>query len=323
MDGTTRSILNANLHNLTIDDLKVVVKQLKLNEVSTSGSKGTIITAICASPSLTDTDKLSRLVRIAEYFGYGGSETLTLFKVNDLPPFSDLNSFAIKFGTPGTITYTDDHPFRFDSVKEFRFHGENYFSAKFEFPGWKREVDDYNTGVLEYIPVTEANCIFRCRDNDVVLDIRCVSSRAESFAKCITGIVWGKDPAGLPLQSPVVVPLSHELTLALRTKFKARSYQVKISEADEEIRGRFHPSTTEFISKSRDLTKQRKKLGVSSGALDMAHGLEFSDKYEGIVRPAGCKIILHFVQNQIRFMKTSTFGSYDAVIKAILELSDE
>ncbi len=324
MNIQTRAKLQRSLPSLTLDDLKAVVKKLKLKDVLTSGSKGKLIDRMCASPTLSNGNVLARLLRIAEYFSYGGQETLTLFKVSAALPAKDIAEFGALFGRPGNTTIVDGTTFRFAGTGEVEYHGNRFYSAKYEFPGGRREVDDFTSGPLEYIPATPAECIFRCQTNpdSVVLDIRCVATQAANFAKCITGQVWGKDTYGAPLQVATGISLSHGLTMKLRDRFKARSYQVKVSEADEEIQGKLHPSTTEFTSKRWDLTTQRKKLGVSTAAEDMAHGLEFDDKYEAIVKESGCKINLHYPTNQIRFMKTSSFGAYDAVISAILELSD-
>jgi len=292
-----------------------------LKDVRLSGRKSAIIASICASPSLSHSATLERLINIGEYFAYGGQNTLTLFKVHTPLPTTDLAAFAALFGQRHTKTIVDGVPFRFDKASEINYHGKQFFSAKFEYPGGWREVDDFNTGPLNYTLAAPAECIFRNHDGSVILDIRCTAAQAVNFAKCISSIVWGKDVHGAPTHSARLLLLSHDLTMKLRERFGARSYQVKVSEGDEEVLGRFHPSTTEFTSKKWDLTAKRKKLGVSSAAEDMAHGLEFNDVYEGISMKAGCKINLHYPTSQVRFMKISSFGSYDSVINAILELS--
>ena len=311
------------LDSMRLSDLKDIVRKLELQDVRISQAKPELIAEICASPSLSKNPRTKEyLQRVGEYFISGGKQTLTLFKVEAKIP-GGFESLCGKMGELGKVISTGDARFRFTGLNSIKIHEETFTFARFDYPGKQREVYDFSKGAIKYIPSSTAECVFRCIPTGTILDIRSTADVASKLARHITKIIWGSDKHGHPIQGFHQIRLTHKLSLSLRSKFNARSFQLKVAEDDElDANENLHPTWTERLSKKHDLTELRENLGILESATDMAHGLEFDDVYEGVVFDGGCKIYMNYPTGQISFKKITSMGAYNKVITAILELEN-
>ncbi|HCE45523.1 MAG TPA: hypothetical protein DET40_18440 [Lentisphaeria bacterium] len=315
------SKLKLVLDNLRLADLKHLVDKYELIDVRISLAKEPLIDEICKSPTLRDDNIAYKLYRAGEYFYAGGQNTLSLFRVNERLPFNNIEELKGILGSQGTIYTFDGAKFRYKDAIEITFQEQAYYIATFEYPGREREIFDFKKGIMKYRPTSEAICFFRTKNGRAILDIRCPSAESSHFSKCISMLVWGKGKDGHLNHTPARVSLTPTITETLRDKFNAKSFLIKISEADEiDTNGKLHPSTTEYLSKTHDLTIQRESGGleIATSADDLAHGLVFDDKYDDIVLHDGCKITLNYPKGQICFRNSTTLGAYDKVINTIL-----
>jgi|GEM_PF-3733633 len=316
--------LRETLAFLRLEELKVIVKDFGLKNVRLAQPKDSLIEEICSSPTLHDSPEImAKLSRIGEYFFSGGKQTLTLYGLPAVLASSAQAGLKDLFQKSGEVKFGKE-VFRFKRFHPMKFQDKIFFVVEFDYPGHDREVLDYHKGPMSYTPISSAVCILRPQTTNTIFDIRCSASKASDFASGISGVIWGVAENGSLNIIPQKIPLVHDLSMKLRERFKARSFQVKITEADEfDEEGRLHPSFTEFLSKEHDLTDSRESLRISTSAEDQAHGLEFDDEFEGVLVKNGCKICLNYPTGQVCFKKTTSFGAYNKVIDTILELQDE
>ena len=313
--------LHRKLENLRVADLIKIKTDFNLTDVRTSKGKAVLVDDIVNSETLHNTETKDSIIKIADFFAQGGKATLSLYRIPAILPsdFSITNFRNTVNSLPKLKIKHMEHEFKFSNVTLLPVDHEDFLEISLTYPGPKRNFVDYNTGESEYTPAVFCRCIIRPSSNSTVLDIRCSSRMAENLAFSISKLIWGEN-AGLPLIQPIKIHLNSDLALKLKENFNARSFQIKISEADEiDDNGRLHPSSSDFKSESFDLYDNRENLGIVEAAQDLGHGLLFDVDFNDDLKESDCKIYLNFGSNQVTFIKQSSLGAYEAVINSIIE----